>query len=361
VTTRAPIPATAVVEFGSAHEADRRIAGVCAAARIVRELSEAGFSAAWLAIPADQPIDDAAKNDIFRLAGSLAVRFGEPAATAEVARLPGNRLVPASAVQGYLRGDSEARERAIALDHADAEREILRRTGKATDGIVSRWLNRPISRQVSALLLRFPGIRPIHASFGTALLAVAMFAVLVTGTRTGLIAGALLFQAASIFDGVDGEIARATFRTTRKGAALDSAIDMVTNVAAMVGMAINLARRGEPDALPLVAWALGFFLLGLVLIGRRSLRQSGTISFDGVKHEYRGRGGGLLARRLMALATMGTSRDFCALVYLVLVLAGVPIFGLYLFAVVTPVWMLFVAKALSPPASAARLTHEGGR
>jgi hypothetical protein len=50
----------------------------------------------------------------------------------------------------------------------------------------------------------------------------------------------------------------------------------------------------------------------------------------------------------MRLATHGTSRDFCALVYLLLVLGGVPIAGLYLFAVVTPVWMLFVVAALWP-------------
>ena len=48
----------------------------------------------------------------------------------------------------------------------------------------------------------------------------------------------------------------------------------------------------------------------------------------------------------MTAATLGTSRDFCALVYLVLVLAGIPIAGLYLFAIVTPVWLLFVVVAL---------------
>ena len=89
-------------------------------------------------------------------------------------------------------------------------------------------------------------------------------------------------------------------------------------------------------------------VLGLTIIGRRSLRETGSVSFDGVKHRYRGRFSGPLTARLMALATLGTSRDFCALVYLVLVLAGVPIYGLYLFAVVTPVWILFVGAALRP-------------
>jgi CDP-L-myo-inositol myo-inositolphosphotransferase len=357
---RASIPATAVVTFVSAQEAARRIAGVCAAARIVRELAQAGIVQVWLSLPSGDTIGAAARADIARLAGPAIVRFGEPD-PADALRLPGNRLVPAAAIAAHLRGALDGGEGTIDLDHPGAERAILRRTAKPSDGVVSRWLNRPISRQVSALLLKLPGIRPIHASLGTALLAVAMFAALVTGTRTGLVVGALLFQAASIFDGVDGEIARATFRTSRKGAALDSAIDMATNVAAMLGLAINLAERGRHDALPLVAWALAFFLFGLALIGRRSWRRTGTVSFDGVKHDVRSWTKGPLAARLLTLATVGTSRDFCALVYLVLVLVRIPIAGLYLFALVAPVWLLFVLRAMSPAVTSARLTHEGGR
>src|SRR4030095_14373403 len=54
---------------------------------------------------------------------------------------------------------------------------ILKATGKTSAGPVSRWLNRPVSQRISALLLfLFPGIRPIHATIGTALLAIVMFA-----------------------------------------------------------------------------------------------------------------------------------------------------------------------------------------
>jgi CDP-L-myo-inositol myo-inositolphosphotransferase len=213
---------------------------------------------------------------------------------------------------------------------------------------VSRWINRPISRRLSALLLQVPDIKPIHATIGTAVIAAAMAVALVFGGRFGLIAGAVLFQAASIFDGVDGEIARATFRTSRAGVALDSVIDAATNFAAMLGMAINLAQRGQHDALGLATWGLALLLLGWGMIALRSFREAGAVSFDGVKHRYRGRFSGSLAACLMKLATLGTSRDFCAFVYLLLVLGGVPIAGLYLFAVVTPVWILFVIAALWP-------------
>ena len=346
------VRAQAVVRFGTAHEAQRLIAGVPVAARILRELARAGFSEAWIEVASGESIGTSAMAEVRRLAATTVVHVEAPPAAVEATRFPADQLIAAEAIPDFLAGKPYPFTR---LDPPGATARILRGTGKATDGIVSRWLNRPISRRLSALLLRVPGIKPIHATIGTAVIAVAMTAALVFGGSSGLVVGALLFHGASVFDGVDGEMARATFRTSRAGAALDSAIDAATNMAAMLGLAINLALRGERDALPLVAWGLVLLLVGLAMIGRRSFRESGSISFDGVKDSYRGRFSHPVAKRLMALATLGTSRDFCALLYVVLVLAGIPIAGLYLFAVATPVWIVFVVAAMwrsreGPPA-----------
>ena len=69
----------------------------------------------------------------------------------------------------------------------------------------------------------------------TRLLALAMLPVLLLGGETGLILGGILFQAASVLDGVDGEMARATFRTSPSGATLDSAVDIATNLLFVAG------------------------------------------------------------------------------------------------------------------------------
>jgi CDP-L-myo-inositol myo-inositolphosphotransferase len=339
------VRAKAVVGFGTAREAERPVAGIPAVARMLREVARAGFTDAWVEVSAGPSIDAATTAEIHRLAPLLRVHFESPPDDVVAVRFPANRLISAEAIPDFLGDNAYA---STDLNAPGATLEILRGMGKSGDGFVSRWLNRPISRQLSAILLRIPGIKPIHATIGTGLIAMAMAAALVFGGRHGLIVGALLFQGASIFDGVDGEIARTTFRTSRTGAALDSAIDAATNFAAMLGMAINLALRGQHDALVLVAWGLALLLLGWTMIGLRSLRETGSVSFDGVKHRYRARSSGPIAARLMALATLGTSRDFCALVYLFLVLAGIPIAGLYLFAAVTPVWILFVIAALWP-------------
>src|SRR3954451_1398477 len=78
------------------------------------------------------------------------------------------------------------------------------------DGIVSRRFNRPVSQAISRRLLRFEGIRPWHMTVVTAAIAVAMVVALFGKSYGALVVAGLLFHLASVVDGVDGEIARAT-------------------------------------------------------------------------------------------------------------------------------------------------------
>jgi CDP-L-myo-inositol myo-inositolphosphotransferase len=337
-----PFPAEAEIGFASARQAGRRIAGVAAAARIIRELAEAGFASAWLVLPGGETLDRRAKADVRRLAGRMEVREGEPPSGLDRARLPGDRLIPAQSIAAYLAGERPAS--VIDLDGPGAGAEILRRTAKHTDGPVSRWLNRPISRFLSAILLELPGFTPLQASLGTAALALAMFVALVGGGAPGLIVGGLLFQAASIFDGVDGEVARATFRASPAGAKLDTAIDTITTLLFVVGLTVNLASSGNPEAVRFAAWGLVLFVLGLMLIAWRST--GGSLDFHRIKQHYRSRFSGGIVARLIAFATLVTSRDFFALLFAVLTVAGLPMVVLYLFAAAASLWILFVAGSV---------------
>jgi len=335
----------AEVTFASARAASRRIAGVAAAGRIVRELAEAGFTTAWLVLPSGDTLDRSAMVDIRRLAGQMDVRLGKAPADRYSVALPGDRLIPAPLIRKFLAGDLAAGPSIIDLTGNKAGSEILLRTAKTTDGPVSRWLNRPISRRLSALLLRIPGFTPFHASIGTALLAVAMFAALMLGGKAGLIAGGLLFQAASVLDGVDGEVARATFRSSAAGAELDTAIDTMTTLLFVIGLTMNLGSSGDEYAYALAGWGLALFLLGLGLIARRS---AGSLDFRRIKRHYHGRFSGVVVPRLIAFATLVTSRDFFALLFAVLTVAGFPMVVLYLFATAASIWILFVAGSLFP-------------
>jgi CDP-L-myo-inositol myo-inositolphosphotransferase len=351
---RPQVPSGVVIEFPSARDAGRLVAGVAAAARIIRELSEAGVSSAWLRSVDGQPIDAAAMRDVERLAGPTVVRIGEPPADESVATISGKHLIPAEALSAFFANPGHFVLSAIDLTDRDAAAEILRRTGKATDGPVSRWINRPLSRALSAILVTIPGFRPVHATVGTAALALMMFAALVLGGEWGLIVGALLFQAASIFDGVDGEVARATFRSSSAGAALDSAVDTATTFLFIVGLATNLASSGQEVALALAAWSVVLIAAGLALIRWCG----GSLNLDQLKLYYRDRFPGSHMRKVMAFLTVISSRDFFALANAAMIVLGFPMGPLYGFAASTSVWILFVVGSVlapqSPPLSAER-------
>lgn len=239
-------------------------------------------------------------------------------------------------------GDCGARQ-------AAHRRAVLRATSKTTDGIVSRHINRPISRTISGVLLAIPGLRPIHATVGTALLALGMIAALLRGDDLGLILGAVLFQAASIFDGVDGEIARATFRTSPSGAALDSTVDALTNLSFIAGVAFNLWLQGSELSARIGFTGLALLAVGLALIGRASAKSHAPFSFDVVKDHYRARSGGSQqASRIVRTLTFLTSRDFFALGFALLIALDLAAEALALFAVVAAGWLVAVIVALAP-------------
>jgi CDP-L-myo-inositol myo-inositolphosphotransferase len=73
-----------------------------------------------------------------------------------------------------------------------------------------------------------------------------------------LILGALVFWFASVADGIDGEMARLTFRESAWGEQLDTAVDQVTYLVAYAGLLIGCWRQGIGRA----GWAL---LIGVAI------------------------------------------------------------------------------------------------
>lgn len=386
----------AFIVFGAGEEADLLVAGVPAAARVVREACLAGIaSCEVLASPGWQP-SAATRSETARLCGQMSVKFG-PAVLgnnvtrplAPVAVIRGDALPPAHAIADAVAGGNqpfdgieiasghgidEAIARAIAEGQGAmgrlqlAGRKILLSTAKPTDGIVSRHINRPVSQAISNVALRFPGFLPVHATIGTALIAIVMFACLLLGGEWGLIAGALLFQAASIFDGVDGEMSRATWRTSPEGARMDSLTDAATNLAFLLGVALNLQMQDRIIGASLGYTGLVLLAMGLFLIGRASARSNAPFSFDLVKEHYRAKGTrrnpkpgsalGSLAgsnsavdekpSQIMQWLTFMTSRDFFALVFALLIAFGFATLVLALFAIAAAGWLVAVILALVP-------------
>jgi phosphatidylglycerophosphate synthase len=310
--------------FRDANAAGRQIAGVAAAARAAAVLVEDGAREIWIALEQGGQLSKATIDDLRRACPDTGFRYG------------GGEGMPAIRGEEIIPPGSDSA----------AARQVLRETAKDSDGIVSKYLNRPLSRAISALLLQVPGFRPLHATIGTALIALAMGYELLFGGRHGLVWGGILFHAASVFDGVDGEVARATYRSSARGAFLDTIVDMMTNFLFYVGVTVSLTRIFGPGQAMVGGWAVAAGLTGMVILGWlvRQLGEPGN--FDLLKRFYRERFAIGFPRRLVDAIVTITSRDFFAFGSALLIVTGHPklvTLGLALFA---SLWVVLILVAL---------------
>jgi len=118
---------------------------------------------------------------------------------------------------------------------AQAARKALRRSlGKAADGPVSRLLNRPLSTRLSIVLAP---LRPAPDLVSLVAFALGLAGAALLAAGQGL-AGALLVHAASVTDGVDGEVARLQLRGGPRGALLDGVLDRVGDAAILAALGL---------------------------------------------------------------------------------------------------------------------------
>ncbi len=127
------------------------------------------------------------------------------------------------------------------------------------DGPVSRYLNRRFSVPIARALARTPAT-PNQISAAALLVAAAAAALLAAGRN---IEGALLIQASSIIDGVDGDLARAKGMASRFGGLFDAVLDRYADALIVAGMAWY-AYKHEDWPQPLLAGfaaVVGFLLV----------------------------------------------------------------------------------------------------
>ncbi|MEZ5695873.1 MAG: CDP-alcohol phosphatidyltransferase family protein [Sphingomonadaceae bacterium] len=302
--TAAPPP----ILFASEKAANYCVAGIPAAARAIAAVQSGPVI---IGVPGGWRATALCLAEIERLAPGIAW------SAADSANLPG--------VESHEFRDVAALRQEVAA--------IIRATGKAGDGIVSRHINRPISQAMTRLVLRWPGARPWHATLAAALIGVAMFAALILGGTTGLVIGAILFQLASIVDGVDGEMARATFRSSARGAMMDSLTDALTNLGFIGGVSYNVWASGDTQAGFAGAWGCGILALGSGMLAIQSRRDGGNFTFDALKSRVNQR-----PSRLKQWLTWITMRDFYAFAAFLVILAGGGSVLLYVFAIVAAGW-----------------------
>lgn len=251
-------------------------------------------------------------------------------------------------------------------DITSCERAFLRQSGKSQDGLVSRHLNRPLSRTVTRLLLKLPITPNAWSVLVFALPLVAAFQLLRGTTRAFLIACAV-YQLYSILDGCDGEIARAKFLQTEFGRRLDSFLDLVGNILLALCLGIGLAKQWQH------AHASGWFYVaegitaalcivlseGIVFSRRsRATNQTASTKWNGAlyqrHHEFLERSGILvLGEKFAWWLVQLTKRDMAMLAFLFLAAIGFAEGILHLLLLVSGTSALLAGNAfLRQPATA---------
>ena len=157
----------------------------------------------------------------------------------------------------------------------------------------------PLAVPLTRLLVPARFVSPNAISVLALLLGIAVGPAFALGTRTGLIAGGLLFYFAFMVDCVDGKLARARGQTSALGAALDTIGDAARRASASVGLIVFLYRSGDysSDAFWVaVAYAVtAYFFLELSGVSERKtahLAKTGRAVDDATLEELRGEGDG---------------------------------------------------------------------
>jgi phosphatidylglycerophosphate synthase len=159
-------------------------------------------------------------------------------------------------------GDAEALEvRHTIVDDASraaAEDDLWNSCRKPVDGIVSRHLNRHISLFISRRIAH-TRVMPNHVTAVTFSLGVISAVFVGVGGWLGFAIGGFLFQATSVLDGVDGELARVRFDGSVQGEWLDTISDDSSDVFFYAALGVGAFRVLYATPVPATIWLfLGF-------------------------------------------------------------------------------------------------------
>ena len=222
---------------------------------------------------------------------------------------------------------------------------------KPQDGFVSRFLNRPISRRITRFLVKFP-IHPNAWTISIFVLPLIACVFLVRGNYLSIVIGAAIFQAFSILDGCDGEIARAKNLESKFGERLDYFCDFVASLLYVLALGVGLHRFSEGIVCAVLITANEVLL-------RAGKSQTAVVpstlheSFYARHHGMIGHSGLLnLGERFVWWLFQLTKRDMALVFFLMLALLGVAQWILHLWVTVAGVSLVLSAVAVIRSSSA---------
>jgi phosphatidylglycerophosphate synthase len=233
---------------------------------------------------------------------------------------------------------------------------FLRGSGKSQDGLVSRFINRRVSRLVTRLLLKLP-ITPSGWTLVILVLPVAGAFALVRGDYWGFVIGMIVYEIYSVLDGCDGEIARAKYLESEAGSRLDNLCDHAGNLLMVVCLGIGLFRS-QAIANPWRTFYLVEGIVAAILIAANEalLLASGCEAnmksnlLGGTlypRHRALIRGSGILflGEKFSWWLTQMTKRDVALFVFVILGIISRPPWILHLICAFALISLILASKA----------------
>ena len=146
---------------------------------------------------------------------------------------------------------SRARNLNSAAEASEIGSRLLKATTSASDGIVDRFFNRPVSRLITRKLLETNASPNIVSLVAIAIGLVAGL-LLAIPRQEFAVFGALLFQFSAVLDCSDGDIARLHFKESLLGKWLDIVGDQIVHIAIFVGIGFGLINASPSLAITLL-------------------------------------------------------------------------------------------------------------
>jgi phosphatidylglycerophosphate synthase len=257
-----------------------------------------------------------------------------------------NRLVQASLDRSdYGRDWRPARDE---TEIFDCDRWLLRRTGKSYDGLVSRYLNRPVSRFVSRILLHL-SVTPNQWTAFILLFPAASCFFFSRGTYLGFVIGAACYQMHSILDGCDGEIARIKYLDSKSGPGIDSLGDLIALLLLVAGLSIGLFNSSNASGhwVFLIEGIIAFVLIA-VRLGRNTLDllARGMEAVHSSEHEelLQESGNRFFGRAFYRIISAIARRDVIYVVFLLMAILGLASWIMHFLFIYSVVAMLLLLK-----------------
>jgi Family of unknown function (DUF5941)/CDP-alcohol phosphatidyltransferase len=159
----------------------------------------------------------------------------------------------------------------------DEDAVLLKSAVKARDGFFTTFFVSPYSRYI-ARWCAHRGFTPNQVTTVSVLIGLLAAVAFATGERWGLVAGAVLLQAAFTTDCVDGQLARYTRTFSKLGAWLDSIFDRTKEYLVFAGLAIGASRMGDGDV----------WLLACATITLQTVRHAADFAFGSSRQQLIG-------------------------------------------------------------------------